>query len=655
MSGNSVLNSDILRARIAKIEYDIPKNATKEQLAVFKQKIKQVIVEETGKEPPAEIEIYSSGAPKYQTDKDSGFDGTIIHFYDPNKGINQSYTITRGSEMGEDSGKGQPLDWLYNTFGIYAGKNTSQLDDATVFFKSVEADISARVEKDLEKRTAKGEKISNLKLENYGIGHSLGGNLIQMLSILSDDFKEVYTFNDAPPSVYQLFTEDKKFQLKLMQQFNIKSLNQIYSLPPEELKKFAEDYYKEKGAHIHHVTNEEEILYGISGLRGFLFLGDRKLLDSNPNFAGLKGMMSHLSDKDLAIIQKKLAELAPAYEKGGIDGLIYEATGYDKKFWDDAMDSLKSLHPSFNPIETGREAAKGIATVIEMGKNAGLMLKKMYQLKEELPALLHIVGAVSSEDREKVIQTVDGMIKHLENIENAVKGISGASFIKELGNGDPGSILKLLFTVGSLEYEFSEFMDGFDDIKKIIEEFKEKFDMATAAHLLDAVIGALSEGSSISYEGDDMVMTGSANGQTIKINLSSAVRIYKEGIASFERKESILKDLQIAYQREYPDDYQDRKRILMAKIADMEANHSEQEAKLNQFSTLSGTFYRVTRIEVQENIYPLPPANEETFSNMFQYFEKERTEGIALVKKIRSSIEAFFKDDQKVAAIFKYS
>jgi hypothetical protein len=59
--------------------------------------------------------VYHSDDFKNLNTTDSGFDGTVIHLYDEKKGINQKYTIARGSEMRE-SDTLKPLDWEYNAF-----------------------------------------------------------------------------------------------------------------------------------------------------------------------------------------------------------------------------------------------------------------------------------------------------------------------------------------------------------------------------------------------------------------------------------------------------------------------------------------------------------------------------------------------------------
>ncbi|UTR16151.1 hypothetical protein MM221_06215 [Salipaludibacillus sp. LMS25] len=105
MTNKEVLGSDSVRARIIQMEY---KELTESE-------IRRIYIEETGTEPPANITIYSSDDfPELREgDYYSGFDGSAIHFYDEKKGINQVYTITRGSEGSEkDSWK------LKNWFGV---------------------------------------------------------------------------------------------------------------------------------------------------------------------------------------------------------------------------------------------------------------------------------------------------------------------------------------------------------------------------------------------------------------------------------------------------------------------------------------------------------------------------------------------------------
>lgn len=114
MTNKEVLNTDLLRARIMDGEYH--------HLTV--KEVKRIYIEETGKEPPAEITVYHSDDLQGFEEGDYGFDGTAIHFYDEEKGINQIYTIPRGTEP-KESGTWKPLDYTYDGMGI----SSSFVDD----------------------------------------------------------------------------------------------------------------------------------------------------------------------------------------------------------------------------------------------------------------------------------------------------------------------------------------------------------------------------------------------------------------------------------------------------------------------------------------------------------------------------------------------
>ena len=104
------------------------------------EQIRRIYMEEIGKEIPGIITVYHCDdlkelILKKRRKRFRCFDGTVIHFYDPHQGINQSYTITRGSELSEDAGKGAPLDWVYNALGIFTGRVQNQYRDAVLLIK----------------------------------------------------------------------------------------------------------------------------------------------------------------------------------------------------------------------------------------------------------------------------------------------------------------------------------------------------------------------------------------------------------------------------------------------------------------------------------------------------------------------------------------
>src|SRR5690625_6247463 len=90
MENQEVLMDERLRNRVINAEYG----------GITEEKVRAIYIEETGKELPATIAVYNSE--DYIDNQGSyGVNGTIIHFFDEQEGINQTYTIPRGSEKGD--------------------------------------------------------------------------------------------------------------------------------------------------------------------------------------------------------------------------------------------------------------------------------------------------------------------------------------------------------------------------------------------------------------------------------------------------------------------------------------------------------------------------------------------------------------------------
>ncbi|MDQ0856926.1 hypothetical protein QFZ72_000405 [Bacillus sp. V2I10] len=259
---------------------------------------------------------------------------------------------------GDAESEETPLDWIYNAMGIFSGVNESQYDAAVHFDEAVTKEINKVVESELNSLQKRGRNISKdeLELNKNGIGHSLGGNLIQMLSLTYVNFNRVYAINDAPPSSYQLANIDAEFRFELFREFNldISNFDKIYTIPPppppSELKAFTENHYKEKGQNIHHLTNEEDMLFAASDLRGFLNLGSRTILDSDADFVSIRDRIGNLSDEDLYEMQKFLVKYAPAYKAGGYNGLIKAMTGVDLVLLQELKDTWTNISITDNPV-----------------------------------------------------------------------------------------------------------------------------------------------------------------------------------------------------------------------------------------------------------------------------------------------------------------
>ncbi|MGD6871886.1 DUF6792 domain-containing protein [Sutcliffiella horikoshii] len=676
MANSEILHSKLIKARVAELEY--------KQLTV--ENIRRIYIEETGKEPPGSITIYHSDElPKHVKGYDSGFDGTVIHFMDLEAGINQSYTITRGSEMGENNGNGPPSDWLYNTFGIFGGKAQNQLQDAIHFEKHVSNEINSAADKEVNNIIRQGKHIAPETLTKYGIGHSLGGNLIQTIQILDQPFENVLAINDAPPSIYQLAGLDLKFRHAIFSKFNIRNrrLDDIYEINPNKLKEFAEEYYHAQGQSIHHLTIKEEILYSFIGFRGFLDLGSREVLTTYPQTDGIAKYMNRVSDENLYIIQQFVAKHAPAYEKSGVDGLKRSMFGIDQKFFTLIDDIKQDWKKIFEPPKWKRGAVPMTIGVIGFGSftvdmpfaypvkefpsdffsnqqefiSRALEIKaKLQDLTEVLPSLLALVGEIS-EDLLKLIQVhVEEMLGSIQRMIEAIgsaaldigKNLVTGSFTHNLSRHE--NILTVIDLAVTIAQESSNIQNSYQAIIDDTNDSVGEFGDAAHAHGMEHVVNSLNQVEGRRYEGSDLIRYKNAtDGRTLEVNLSSAVRIYQLGLDKCMEKEEALTAWRRLYYTEYVDDLEFRKQRVMNAIHQMEANPRNYSHLL----PVSNSDVKVTKINVHEFIRPLDPMFQDSFEGMYHYLREEIEKAKTMISRVRKSIEELFEEDQNISKLFE--
>lgn len=651
MNSKEVLGTDIIRARIAEREY-----GGKKQVPITEKDIRKIYIEETGNKPPAKIKVYHSDDYKGSKSADSGFDGTIIHFFDSEKGINQSYTITRGSEHKEgNSYEDKPLDWIYNAMGIFSGVNESQFDSALQFEILVSDEIDKNLEYEYKLLNAKGVDLPNkeIPLKKIGVGHSLGGNLIQMLSIINGDFENVYAINDAPPSAYQLATIDSEFRGSLYTKYNIKEsdFNKIYTIPPVELKAFAENYYKEKGKNIHHLTNEEDMLFAAFDLRGFLNLGSRTILDSDPDFVSIRDRIGNLSDEDLHEMQKFLVKYAPAYRVGGYNGLIKAMTGIDLVLLQDLKSTWSDFSITDNPVDTLDSVWETVKNFDEITVNLKDFALQLPQLIKNLPVLLSIFTNLTSGEIDLIVDELKGMEKDVKEIQSLIASLADLTAMDGLLNLNPIEFVQKMFTIKDLfeaiDAKIDQLFGRFDTIKAIIKEAKVEFGEAAEGHSLQQVSNALAK-KGRRYEGGSLfIFKVGGNGQKIEVNLSSAVRIYQSGMDSYDDQEAALRRYQRAFEAVFFEDYERRKGDLLSKIHDMESNPRSYRKLL-----AIGSEYEVKSIHVHEQIKALPAVFSDRLDVTVLHFQDQFDKGRKLISSIKTSIEKMFQEEKDIASIF---
>lgn len=671
------LFTEILKARIAELEYG--------EISI--ENIRRIYIEEIGEEPPGEITLYHSiDYPQINVKKDSGFDGTVIHFLDLETGINQSYTITRGSEKKENYGEGEdvpPLDWYYNMFGIFGGNIQNQYRDAQAFDKKVTQDINEMVEKEVTALKNTGVPVNNVELVKRGIGHSLGGNLIQTLQVVEHPYKDVFVINDAPPSVYQLAFIDNNFRNAIRIKFQASTMNEIYDINPRELTNFGEEYYKERGKTIHHLTIQEDILYSVLSFRGFMDLGTRRVLDTYPNTDGLGKYMNNVSDIHLSNIQQFIRKHGPSYEKSGIDGLNKSVFGIDQEFFTLISNMKQDWKKIFELPKWKRGAVPMTIGVIGFGSftvdmpfaypvkefpsdffsnqqefiSRALEIKaKLEDLTKVLPSLLALVGEIS-EDLLKLIQVhVEEMLGSIQRMIEAIgsaaldigKNLVKGSFTHNLSQHE--NILTLIELSETIELESGKIQNSYQAIIDDTNDFVGEFGDAAHAHGMEHVVNSLNQVEGRRYEGSDLIRYKNAtDGRTIEVNLSSAVRIYQLGLDKCMEKEEALTAWRRLYYTEYVDDLEFRKQRVMNAIHQMEANPRNYSHLL----PVSSSDVKVTKINVHEFIRPLDPMFQDSFEGMYHYLREEIEKAKAMIGRVRKSIEDLFEEDQNISKLFE--
>ena len=620
------LCSDELRGRIVDLEY----------IELTEDKIRQIYFEETGKELKVDIQLYhSNNYNKKLTIGSNGFDGTIIHFFNKELGVNQVYSIARGSEMKEEE-NWRPEDWMYNTFGIFVGQNNGQFQDAQRFEQYVNYDIIQKT------------KNSKINLTKIGLGHSLGGNTKQLQQLLNPEFDKVYTINAAQPTVYQLAYIDVKFRRKLMDRFNINlvNFNEIYTIDPKALVQFAEQYYQDAGNNIHRLVAEEDLLLAVGqNIRGFVFVGHGDPIDTMKDFVSIGNILGEIPDKDVQAIQMFLAKHATHYNNEGFDGAVKAMSGIDLKLVEKFLEN-EGLGDYAKDVIDIDNWKTGIPMVKDMSKKIPELLTHLSVIHRNLDPILGAFvkhGYMNHSQKKDVFNAVEGIEKDLQAIMQAIDEFSST-------NSHPAiksyQFIQLFKTIKNKMNSISKHLEviqiSFGDLMDAINK-------SVHGHSIYNLLQALAAEKGKEYKGKDLIVTVTSNGQKVKINLSSAARIYTKGMAIYDEKEDILRRMKVSFEHAYLNDFDKRKAELIEKITDMETSPGKYQHLVGN-STYGAYYVNVIRsITVHEVIPPLPQSFLAVFEEMFHYYEQDIQQGRQKMEKIKKTIEDYFEFDHQLA------
>ncbi|MEK5096360.1 DUF6792 domain-containing protein [Bacillus sp. FSL W8-0848] len=628
MGSKNIFENENVKLRLIDLEYNYKKKfassnpaEVKKAKEEFKSDIRRIYKEETKQKLTQNIEIYTSKEIVKQN-KESGYDGTAIHIVDKKHNIDQLHIISEGSADNKD--------WSYNFFGLFLGIDDNQYKATKEFT-----------------RNAKNKAGNKENLKTFALGHSLANNNQVMVQLIDGQYDEVYGVNGAQISIDHLLKADKHLRYTVLEKFKVDTFKELLKVPKSKLKKAIIKYYNDKGvtANITQRISKDDPLYGVSGKADFITFGDVKMTDTNPDVKGIRNLIDQIPDEDVRRIQKYWRQYSGAYQKNGLNGFLKEATGIDF----DLIDNFKNIK---SPKQ------KMIYMTAKVGDFFSMADDIAAEVKEKLPKFLAFV--------DTIMKNKDIILDQLE-ANGYIDDVQKAVIEKDLGNIDKEiSTLKNLYQqLMDNKLNFFEWKGIFDKsqdsinrliayVKRLGADTEDLLSLIAEGHSIAPLLNALSKKKGISYKGGDIYFSKKdKDGKEIKVNLSSAVRIYQAGMAAISKIEDEIDRYQRVFHHEIHDHFANKKAALTKAIHDMEANPSHYQYDF-QFTLASGfasSSGKLNNIVVHDSYHtaPLPECD-----GIISELKKQTSEKKRFVKDIRSSIEKLCDEDKHISALFDF-
>lgn len=630
MNNTDLFSDEKVKLRLIQLEYDYKDDfnvSTEQELEEVKKKfevdVRRIFLEETQRELPKNIEIYSSNELiKQNKDLDtnitsSGYDGTAIYIEDKSNEINQLHIISQGSQEKED--------WIYNGFGLFLGIDDSQYEAAKHF--TIEAK----------------EKTNDVKnLKTYAMGHSLANNNQIMLQLIDGEFDGVYGVNGAQVSINHLLNTDEVLYRNMSLTFN--KYDSLDSVPAEELKAEIIKYYENKGvtAQITQRISWDDPLYGVSGKGDFITFGEIQMTDTNLQVEGIRNIIDSIQDEDVRNVKHYLQKYTDAYQQGGLNGFVKASTGIDIDLIESVMNADGFLAKAGVIINNKDDL---IAMVGKVSNNLPAFLNVFHQIMDGSDMFIDGLaknGYLDKDSQAKVKTELQQVDQHVSNIEE--------QFNQLMQHLEDKEYKKAYDTIVDI---WSEYQAIRDSLVVLQEELEGPLEAIAEGHSILPLLNALSALEGISYSNGDICYTvQSSSGEEIKWNISSAVRIYQQGMKIVEDIEESIRTYERIYKNEIEDDFQIKKQRLIYEIHHIEANPSDYLWDF-QFllPNLGNLGSKIEKIDVQESFYTAPlPEN----SSILIELRKQATEKRHFIEEIRDSIESLFEKEVLISQLFDF-
>ncbi|MED2976453.1 hypothetical protein P4284_06965 [Bacillus swezeyi] len=636
MGSKNIFENENVKLRLIDLEYSYKKKfassnpaEVKKAKEEFESDIRRIYKEETNKDLTQSIEIYTS-KDLVKQNKESGYDGTAIHIVDKKHKVDQLHIISEGSADNKD--------WSYNFFGLFLGMDDNQYKATKEFTRSA-------------KKKAGNEE----NLQTFALGHSLANNNQVMVQLIDGEYDEVYGVNGAQISIDHLLKADKHLRYTMLEKFKVDKFKQLLNIPKSKLNKAIIKYYNDKGviANITQRVSKDDPLYGVSSRGDFITFGDVRMTDTNPNIKGLRSVIDHIPDEDVRKLKRYFQKYAADYQKGGIQGFAMSAIGADMDFLNDLM----------NEEGTVQQIAYCAQNPIRLSNMIGALDQKLPKFKEFLKKVKDYSGPILDqleangyidETKKKTIQKdideVDRLTGKLDVLYEKIKFlVDWKTVVFTLSNRQLSQSL-----INNLIAFYATCTELGKALGKLDQDTKDLLSLIGEGHGLTPMLNALSKKKGINYQGGDLYFSKKGkDGKEIKVNLSSAVRIYQVGMAAISKIEDEIDRYQRVFHHEIHDHFANQKAALTKAIHDMEANPSQYQYDL-QFklaSDIAGFGSKLDKISVNESFHTaaLPECD-----GVISELKKQTSDKKRFVKDIRSSIEKLCDEDKQISALFDF-
>lgn len=636
--------------RIIQLEYRIRDEEHPMDDETVKQEIRRIYREEMGVDLPANISLLRSE--KAGIHLQSSYVGTAIRLQNSNKETNELYIVSQGSQTLDD--------WGYNFIELYGAQGGSQYEDTVAFTEAASQKLVYGMNKSNRKKTIQSELG---QLSTIALGHSLADNNNTNARLIDGVFDEVYGVNGAPPNAYQLGVIDRDFRNLISRKYGIdrNDFFAIHSIPHDEITQFAKEYYEAKGVTegIYKDVSENDMLHFVSDTGGFFLVGDVQTRVTNPALVSLRQYVEHIPDEDARRIRMFFASLGEAYHNGGVETAVADWLGLDLEFLQE-IDGITS----------------GLAAYFVRGHRLDAMIENMGQkLPDALENIRYILkhkdvifdtlvkgGYIDERQKATIITELESLEQDLLHIQELSVNLADSRQLSgfALVGADAAGVVRLLTIANRMknsgETIYTHLEQTFIDIKSghsigemlnAMEQEKGKVNgiwREYTAEGVDVIYHKVTDTDAIK-QSSTWHVDGLFGGNTISVNMSSISRIYHFGIANIEEHQTLLNRYEATFYDVIDDDYEHRKRTLLHKIDDMEANPSSYQHLVKHPHPKQA----LVRITVNEHIMNKPNVSHDVIAGMIYESIQEKQQ---LIEQMRRDIEELFRADERVAAMF---